>query len=194
MQAGDVQIVTVSGGVQNNVIPAEADALIWVHPDDAEAIKSAVQTLAADLKLQFPIADPDLRIGVRRSDKQFDRVLSGHAAARLVQIIALLPDSIQTQILAVPGNLETSNNIGLTVTTGKGFEITCTITSALTSRKHAVLDQLMMLADIAGDGVSAQQIGLDAPEFRWNPDSRMLVDCPDQRSPHLDSLMVLGVV
>ncbi len=72
------------------------------------------------------------------------------------------------------GNWETSNNIGLMVTTAKGVEITCTITSAVTSRKHAVLDQMMLLAEMAGDGVRAKQIGLDAPEFPWNPKSRML--------------------
>jgi dipeptidase D len=60
------------------------------------------------------------------------------------------------------------------ITTNKAVEITSTITSAVTSRKHAVLDQLMLLAELAGDGVTAKQIGLDAPEFPWNPKSKML--------------------
>jgi dipeptidase D len=33
---------------------------------------------------------------------------------------------------------------------------------------------LMLLADMAGEGVTAKQIGLDAPEFPWNPNSKML--------------------
>ena len=33
---------------------------------------------------------------------------------------------------------------------------------------------MMSLADLAGDNVRAQQIGLDAPEFPWNPKSHML--------------------
>ena len=48
------------------------------------------------------------------------------------------------------------------------------MTSAVTSRKHDVLDRMMMLAELAGDGVRAKQLGLDAPEFPWNPDSKML--------------------
>ena len=60
------------------------------------------------------------------------------------------------------------------VTTNNGVEITSTITSAVTSRKHAVLDQMMMIAEMAGEGVWAKQIGLDAPEFPWNPNSKML--------------------
>ena len=174
MQAGDVQIASISGGVQNNVIPAEGEAMLWVRSDEIDAIERAVVSLASDLRHEFRAADPGLRIETKRPDKPVEHVFSGRAAAKLVQIIALLPNGIQHQNLEVPGNWETSNNIGLMVTTKKGVEITCTITSAVTSRKHAVLDQMMLLADVAGEGVSAQQIGLDAPEFAWNPNSYML--------------------
>ena len=174
MKAGDVAVARVSGGVQNNVIPAESAATLWVQPDAVEAVERAMAALAADLKHEFRLSDPDLRVELRRSDAAVERVFSNRAAARLVQTIALLPDGIQTQNLDVPGNWETSNNIGYMITTGRGVEITSTITSAVTSRKHAVLEQMMALAELAGEGVSAKQIGLDAPEFPWNPKSRML--------------------
>ena len=78
----------------------------------------------------------------------------------------LLPDGVQTQNLEVPGNWETSNNIGLMVTTHEGVEITSTITSAVTSRKHAVLDQLMLIAELAGEArtpLGAVIVGQPAP-------------------------------
>jgi dipeptidase D len=174
MKAGDVQVARVSGGVQNNVIPAESAATLWVRPDDVEAVERAVAELGAAIAHEFRCADPGLRITTGRSTGRVDRVLSKRAAARLVQTIALLPDGVQTQNLEVPGNWETSNNIGYMITTGNGVEITCTITSAVTSRKHAVLDRIMALAELAGEGVRAKQIGLDAPEFPWNAQSRML--------------------
>lgn len=174
MKAGDVEVARVSGGVQNNVIPAEAAATLWVRSGEVEAVERAVSALAADLKAEFRTADPGLRIEARRSGEAVERVFSARAAKALVRIIALLPDGVQTQNLDVPGNWETSNNIGLMITTGRGVEITSTITSAVTSRKHAVLDQMMQLAEMAGEGVTAKQIGLDAPEFPWNPKSRML--------------------
>nr|MBP9049494.1 hypothetical protein [Tabrizicola sp.] len=71
-------------------------------------------------------------------------------------------------------NWETSNNIGFMRTLGDQVEITSTITSAVTSRKHLLLDQMFQIAELAGTGVRAKQIGLDAPEFPWNPRSRML--------------------
>ncbi len=174
MQSGDVQLATISGGVQNNVIPAEGSALIWVNTDEVAAIEKAINALATEIKSEFRIADPDMRIETKRTNDKVDRVFSVSATAKLVQILLLLPNGVQTQNLEVAGNWETSNNIGLMITTNTGVEITSTITSAVTSRKHAVLDQLMLLADMAGEGISATQIGLDAPEFPWNPNSHML--------------------
>lgn len=174
MKAGDVQVASVSGGVQNNVIPAEGSALIWVRPEEVAAITRAVEALAAEIRAEFEIADPGMRIEVRTPGSKVERVFSRAAAAKLVQTILLLPNGVQTQNLEVAGNWETSNNIGLMITTHQAVEITSTITSAVTSRKHAVLDQLMLIADMAGEGVTAKQIGLDAPEFPWNPNSRML--------------------
>lgn len=174
MQTGVVQIASVSGGVQNNVIPAESAALILVARSDADAVEQALLTLIAEIRAEYLLADPDMQISVTRPRTAATRVFSDRAAANLVRTIGLLPDGILHQNLEVPGNWETSNNIGLMVTTANGVEITCTITSAVTSRKHAVLDQIMQLADMAGDGVTATQIGLDAPEFPWNPDSYML--------------------
>lgn len=174
MKAGAVHVATVSGGVQNNVIPAEAQATILVAPGEADAVAKVVEALAAQIRSEFRIADPDMRIAAIRGESRPARVFSDAAAKRLVQVISLLPNGITNQNLEVEGNWETSNNIGLMITAGDRVEITCTITSAVTSRKHLLLDNMMQLAELAGDGVSAKQIGLDAPEFPWNPKSRML--------------------
>ena len=174
MKAGAVRVATVSGGVQNNVIPAEAQATILVAQGEVDAVTKAVEALANDIKSEFRIADPDMRIQIGRDDSRPARVFSAGAGKRLVQVISLLPNGITNQNLGVSGNWETSNNIGLMRTVGDQVEITSTITSAVTSRKHLLLDQMYQLADLAGEGVRATQIGLDAPEFPWNPKSRML--------------------
>ncbi|OHC58209.1 MAG: hypothetical protein A3D16_19170 [Rhodobacterales bacterium RIFCSPHIGHO2_02_FULL_62_130] len=174
MKAGPVQVATVMGGVQNNVIPAEAQATLLVAPAELGAVTQAVEALARDIRSEFRIADPDMRISVARGDAAPARVFSDAAARRLVQVISLLPNGITNQNLEVAGNWETSNNIGFMRTLGDQVEITSTITSAVTSRKHLLLDQMFQIAELAGEGVRAKQIGLDAPEFPWNPRSRML--------------------
>ncbi|RPD43354.1 aminoacyl-histidine dipeptidase, partial [Paracnuella aquatica] len=53
MQDGAVRIANVSGGVQNNVIPAEAEALILVDPDAADTVEEAVRDLAGKIRHEF---------------------------------------------------------------------------------------------------------------------------------------------
>lgn len=173
-EVADIRIASTTGGNQNNVIPAEAQALISVHPNQVEAIERAIGALAADMRHEFRTADPALRIETKRVQADIKRVFSKSAATNLIRTLALLPNGVQTQNLEVPGNWETSNNVGIMIATERGVQVICTITSAVTSRKHAVLDQIMMLAEAAGAGVTAKQIGLDAPEFPWNPKSRMV--------------------
>ena len=174
MKSGATHLATVSGGVQNNVIPAEAQATVLVSEAEVAVVTAAVEALARDIKSEFRLADPDMRIQIGRSDTRPARVFSDTAAKRLVQVISLLPNGITNQNLEVAGNWETSNNIGFMRTVGDHVEIISTITSAVTSRKHLLLDQMFQIADLAGAGVRATQIGLDAPEFPWNPNSRML--------------------
>lgn len=174
MKAGSVQFATVMGGVQNNVIPAEAQAMILVPAGEVAAVTAAVEALAKAIKSEFEMADPGMRIQIAAADTKPARVFSDAAARRLVHVISLLPNGITNQNLIVAGNWETSNNIGFMRTLGDQVEITSTITSAVTSRKHLLLDQMFQIAELAGAGVRAKQIGLDAPEFPWNPKSRML--------------------
>lgn len=117
VQAGQVELAYTSGGVQNNVIPAEAKALILVPTDAADAIEKAAKELAEDIKHEFRHADPDMKITISRCDERPDRVMSQSAAANLIGVIANLPNGITNQNLEVEGNWETSNNIGLMRTT-----------------------------------------------------------------------------
>lgn len=170
----DIRIAAVSGGVQNNVIAAESEATILAKPEDADDISRIVEKATDDIKTEFAIADPDISISVSGSDDDISQVFSRDAARTLTRFIALLPDGVQTQNLEVEGNWETSNNIGIMTMDDGGAEIICTITSAVTSRKHDVLKRIFLLAEMSGYGVKAEQTGLDAPEFPWNPDSEML--------------------
>lgn len=174
MDEKDIRIAAVSGGVQNNVIPAEAQATLLVKPKDTDAVKQIVEDTAEDIKYEYRTADPDIQISVTESDAEVSRVFSRDAAKTLTRFIALLPEDIQSWNLEVEGNWETSNNIGIMTTEEEGVTIICTITSAVTSHKHYVLEKIYLLAEMSGPGVKAEQMGLDAPEFPWNPDSEML--------------------
>ena len=76
--------------------------------------------------------------------------------------------------LKVPGVVKSSNNLGTIRSTEEGAQLMSTITAALTSRKHEILDRVRSLASLAGGGATVELYGLDAPEFPYQPDSELL--------------------
>lgn len=170
----DVRIADVSGGVQNNTIPAEAQATLLVEPSRIEAVERIIARTGGDIKDEYRVADPGLDVTATRVDAQVSSVFSEEAARKLVRFISLVPNGVQSWSLTIENTVECSNNIGIMTTGDDGVTAVCTITSSVTTRKHDVLKRIQRLAELAGEGVTAEKIGTDAPEFPYNPDSRML--------------------
>ncbi len=169
----EVRIAQPTGGAQNNAIPADASAVIVVADSDLAAVESAISALDADLKKEYELADPAIRVELSDAERP-DAVFSAAAAARLTSLLRLIPHGVVSWNLHVPGRVETSNNIGTVRPTESGARIMSTITSALTSRKHELYDRVRSAVALAGGGVTSELFGLDAPEFPYRPDSQLL--------------------
>jgi dipeptidase D len=169
----DVRISNPHGGAQNNAIPADADAVLAIRPDDVEGVEAIVNDLAKALKFEYETADKGLRLELAAADAP-ERVFSADAGARLARVTSLVPNGVISWNLKVPGVVESSNNLGTIRTTDAGAQLMSTITAAVTSRKHEILDRVRSLAGLAGGGVTVEQYGLDAPEFPYKPDSELL--------------------
>lgn len=169
----DVRISDPHGGAQNNAIPADAQAVLAIRPDDVAGVEEIVADLHAALKAEYDTADPGLRLELDPTDAP-ERVFSTDAAARLARVTSLVPNGVISWNLKVPGVVESSNNLGTIRTTPDGAQLMSTITAAVTSRKHEILDRVRSLAALAGGGVTVEQFGLDAPEFPYKPDSELL--------------------
>lgn len=177
LDAEDLRIANVSGGVQNNTIPAEARATVLIEPSRIEAVKRIVEQTGNDVKNEYQVADPGLDVTATRVDAQVPRVFSVEAARKLTRFISLVPNGVQSWSLSIESTVECSNNIGIMTTDDNGVTAVCTITSSVTTRKHDVLKRILRLAELAGGGVTAEKVGTDAPEFPYNENSEMLDIC-----------------
>lgn len=171
--AHDLRIATPSGGAQNNAIPADASAVILFDAQDKSAIEALIAELDAELKREYEIADPAIRIELKSAERP-DTAFSRGAGLRLMSVLRLIPHGVVSWNLHVPGRVETSNNLGTVRPTPEGARMMSTITSALTSRKHELIERVQALVALAGGGVEFQLYGLDAPEFPYRPDSQLL--------------------
>lgn len=169
----EVRIAEPHGGAQNNAIPADAQVIVVARPEDVQGVEKIVRDLEQALRQEYELAEPGLRLELERQDVP-DRVFSSEATARFARLTGLIPNGVLSWNLKVPGRVETSNNLGTVRTTDDGARLMSTITAAVTSRKHEILDRVRSLAALAGGGVTVEQFGLDAPEFPYRPDSQLL--------------------
>lgn len=169
----DARISAPHGGAQNNAIPADAQVVLSLRPEDVGAVERVVADLGAALAVEYAQADPDIRLELEEADVP-GAVFSREAGLRFSRLTALIPNSVLSWSMTVPGIVESSNNLGTVRTTEDGARLMSTITAAVTSRKHEILDRVRALAALAGGGVTVEQYGLDAPEFPYKPDSQLL--------------------
>lgn len=169
----EVQFAETTGGVQNNVIPAESRMLVVVKPEDDAAFHRIIAATLEEIKYEFAISDPNIKLEVRKS-KAINRVYTRKMADVLAKLILLVPNGVMSMSTRIPGISECSSNMGLMTCDGENVEIVCTITSGVTTKKHEVMYNMLSLAELAGNGITAERFGTDAPEWEYNPDSQLL--------------------
>lgn len=169
----DVRIAEPHGGAQNNAIPADAQVVLVVRPDDVDGVERVVDDLRQALQREYDVAEPSLRLELEPHEVP-DRVFSAGATGRVTRLTSLIPNGVLSWSLKVPGIVESSNNLGTIRCTDDGARLMATITAAVTTRKHEILNRVRSLAALAGGGVTVEQFGLDAPEFEYRPDSQLL--------------------
>lgn len=185
-----ISLVKFDGGVQNNVIPAVAAAEILVQTKDQAAVLELIKDQTADYKKEFEVADPGLTITAAPAAQYPEKVIGKTAAAQMLKLVHLMPNGVISVNLKVANMkqqpfsevvnscggypTETNNNLGILRTEGDEIWMITTITCAVTSRKHDVVDKIEALVELVGAGAKFEAFGVDAPEFPYDPGSEMV--------------------
>jgi dipeptidase D len=169
----DIRIAQPFGGAQNNAIPADAQVIVTFPSDSFDSVREVISTLDKKLKHEYDISDPTVRLELEKTTKPA-RVFSEDAGKRFVRVTSLIPNGVISWNTHVPDRVASSNNLGTVRPTDTGVKAASTITAAITSKKHEILERVQELVDLAGGGITLSIFGLDAPEFPYKPDSKLL--------------------
>lgn len=178
LAAYDVRISGLTGGTQNSAIPADAEAVLSIRPEDVAGVQALVAELGRTLHGEYQRAGDTIRLEFEEAGAP-DRAFAKSAGERFARLTALIPNGVLSWSLLTPGVVESSNNLGTLRPTEDGVRLASTITAQVTSRKHEILDRVRVLAALAGGGVTVEQYGLDAPEFPYQENSVLLKTAAD---------------
>ena len=103
------------GGEKHNAIPREAEAVVVVPREDAEAFCSLVEAGARALREEYRAVDPGLWVEVSAVEMPA-RVASPEGSRRAIGLVAALPSGVLRWSPEIPDLVETSTNLSVAFT------------------------------------------------------------------------------
>ncbi len=171
--AGAFAIVSLSGGAKSNAIPREAQVTITAQAEVLIRIKAIVDGLSKDLKKEFASADPDISVVMVAGDKTA-RQLDRASTDRLIDLLVVAPNGVQSMSRDLEGLVESSLNLGVLEQSGESIKLIAMIRSCVDSIRENLARRVEILAGLAG--AKSTRTGA-YPAWQYRADSRIRELC-----------------
>ncbi|ENX37149.1 aminoacyl-histidine dipeptidase [Acinetobacter courvalinii] len=109
----DGRLVEFIGGTARNAIPREAVATIAIQAEQLADLEQAVAAIQAEWQQKLQGIDDQLQITAQQNTNQINEVIALHQQQAWLKALATCPYGIAEWSSALPGVVETSNNIGV---------------------------------------------------------------------------------
>ena len=145
-------IVGLVGGTKPNVIPKDSKATLIVPAEELENFKATVAQLQADLSAEFGTVDPNLTLllDIDESEEEVELILDNNSQKRVLAMLNLIPNGVQSMSADLPGLVETSMNTGVLALTDDGDHliVETSIRSSVPTAKFAFVEKVQQLASL----------------------------------------------
>ena len=162
----EFDLVEVNGGSKNNAIPRECEAKIVVNKDQIAALKDSISKIEEILKHEFRSTDANLQVVV--SESNADKALSDDCKSKVILLLNLIPNGIQTQSMEIEGLVESSTNLGVVKTENNIMSFESAVRSSVATLRENINNKTKLIADYVGanfentDGYPAWEYAKDS--------------------------------
>lgn len=147
-------IVSIVGGVKDNVIPKNVTAKLLVAEKDLDTVIAALFEFNRYLDTEFVVADPDIELDLHVSGEAECIVLSACSKERAITALNLMPNGVQTMSMDLPDLVETSLNMGVVKIDETEISLCFSVRSSLESAKQFIARKLKQLTETLGGTTS----------------------------------------
>lgn len=166
----DFDIISMAGGVKDNVIPKNAKAVFMVPETDADSVNRLVEEFNTMLNIEYGASDPDAKLELSMKDKAESEVLSPMSKEKVLAALNGMPNGVQTMSQDLKGLVETSLNMGVMSADGQTIKICFALRSSHESAKMYLTDTLKQITETLGGEVSYQGL---YPGWPYARDSKL---------------------
>lgn len=169
-------LVSLNGGVKENVIPNTAAVQILIAESDRPAFENYLHELQTVLSAEYAGSDPDIRIvaSLSHASQTVMTVLSDTSLETVITALSLAPCGVQSMSADLPELVETSLNMGVATLTENELQLRFSIRSSVSSAKEYIADKLTQLTMQLGG--TTEFMG-DYPAWAYNRTSPLRDTC-----------------
>ncbi len=163
-------IITLAGGLKDNAIPRECAAELLVPCENVNLAKEIVDSLSAELKKEFIVADPAVRIEFEDLGKAEMDILDFASVSRVIFYLRSVPNGVQNMSQVMHGLVETSLNLGIMELKEDALYTVTSIRSSVGTRKADLLDRVTGVVELLGGEAEVEG---DYPAWEYKQDSAL---------------------
>ncbi len=172
----DIYAASLNGGLMDNAISREAEAVILVEKKDLEAVKGKAAQMEAVFLNEYRGSDRGIQIILEPLAEKVEKVFDKETLKKAIAVLLLIPYGVVTVSLEIQNLVESSSNIGIVKTGENGISFTSAVRSSVECRKQSIFRQIAQIAELTGAAVDVRG---EYPSWEFNPDSGLLVLCRD---------------
>lgn len=173
LPANALSLAAFAGGTARNAIAREATALLALPAGELAALVACAERTEAVLRTELAGIDEGVRVRVEAAEAPAQALVAAEQAA-LLKALHAAPIGARRMSLAVPGVVETSNNLGTMRLDATGFAANLMVRSLVDSAAQALGEEIASLFALAGCEVA---LAGHYPGWRPNAGSPLLARC-----------------
>ncbi len=167
-----LRLSAFEGGSARNALPREAFAIVAVPRADAARLEARVAAIAGTLRAAHADIEPALAITI--TDTEASAVMDGAEQAIWLRSLHAAPHGVWRMSRAVPGVVETSNNLGMVKLAATGGHCNFLVRSL---RDEAMRELAAEIVDLFALGGTQARTAGHYPGWTPNPRSPLLANC-----------------
>jgi dipeptidase D len=168
-----VLVSSFEGGNLRNAIAREAFAIFLVPAPNIQAVQSFAEHYLKDLKFEFRVSEPDLKIELEESEAP-KFILGKTTQDHLLNALYACPHGVIAFSQDIPGFVETSTNLASVKMQGGLIRIATSQRSSIESAKDDICNMVVAAFKLTGASIEHSD---GYPGWAPNPNSRVLELC-----------------
>lgn len=162
------ELCSLTGGLKDNAIPRECDAVI-AFDGDAAALTAAVEASARDIAKELEFSDGKFSAAIVPCEKAA-AAFSVKDTEDTINMMFLYPNGFLARSMAIEGLTVTSLNMGIVTTDAEGVKIVTSLRAMLGSAMENMYHQIVLISGLYGATVSR---GANYPGWSYSEKSPM---------------------